>query len=71
MVVSVSVARANAVPGLLNGSHLLVEVDELDQLLLQRFLPADGASDEVVLQQVQDVGPQLEVLDQAPAGSRS
>lgn len=74
MVVFVSVAHvahANVVPGLLNGSHLLVEINELDQLLLQDFLPADGAFDEVVLQQVQHVGSQLEVLDQAPARSRS
>lgn len=65
------VAHANAVPRLFDGSHLLVEVDELDQLLLQDPLPADGASDEAVLQQVRNVGPQLEVLDQTPAGSRS
>lgn len=65
------VAHANVVPGLFNGSHLLVEVDELDQLLLQDSLPADGASDEAVQQQVRNVGPELEVLDQTPAGSRS
>lgn len=64
------VAHANALPGLFNGSHLLVEVDELDQLLLQDLLPPDGAPDEAVLQQVRNVGTQLEVLDQAPAGSR-
>lgn len=64
------VAHANVVPGLLDGPHLLVEVNELDELLLQRLVPAEGAADEAVAQQVQHVGTQLEVLDQTPARSR-
>lgn len=52
------------VPGFINDSYLLVEIDELDQLLLQDLLSADAGFDEDVLQQVQHVGPQLKVLDQ-------
>lgn len=54
-------------PRLFNGSDLLVEVDELDQLFLQDLLSARRLSDEAVLQQVQHVRSQLKVLDQTPA----
>lgn len=45
----------------------MIEVNELDQLLLQDPLSADGMLDEVVLQQVQHVRSELKVLDQTPA----
>lgn len=53
-------------PCLLDDSHLLVEVDELHQLLLEDLLPSDNLPDKGMVQEVGHVGTQLKVFDQTP-----
>lgn len=57
-------------PCFFNNSYLLVEIDELNQLFLQHFLPAHCLLDEDVLEQVGHVWSELKVLDETPAASR-
>lgn len=69
MVLEYTHTHSRALPSFLNNSYLLVEIDELDQLFLQHFLPAHCLLDEDVMQQVGHVRSELKVLDETPAGS--
>lgn len=66
----VEYTHTHTLPCFFNNSYLLVEIDELDQLFLQYFLPAHCLLDEDVLQQVGHVRSELKVLDETPAGSQ-
>lgn len=52
------------VPCFFNHSHLLIEINEFNQLLLQDLLSSYGLLDERMLEQVQHVWSQLKVLNQ-------